>query len=104
VQSVEKTVVCWSGYQLKQIQLDNLAGSQEFLNHIDLLVDSLFIEQQISNQPLRGSNNQKLHFLSGRIVEADLVNIPRQEWILGSETLTYTGFPVEHKQLDQGGV
>ncbi|MDD1415693.1 radical SAM protein, partial [Dolichospermum sp. ST_con] len=48
VQSVEKTVVCWSGYQLKQIQLDNLAGSQEFLNHIDLLVDSLFIEQQIS--------------------------------------------------------
>ncbi|MDD1417210.1 hypothetical protein MEN41_22205, partial [Dolichospermum sp. ST_con] len=71
---------------------------------LDLLVDSLFIEQQISNQPLRGSNNQKLHFLSGRIVEADLVNIPRQEWILGSETLTYTGFPVEHKQLDQGGV
>jgi anaerobic ribonucleoside-triphosphate reductase activating protein len=104
VQSVEKTVVCWSGYQLKQIQLDNLAGSQEFLNHIDLLVDGLFIEQQISNQPLRGSNNQKLHFLSGRIVENDLVNTPRQEWILGSETLTYTGFPVEYKQLDQGGV
>ncbi|MTJ46544.1 4Fe-4S single cluster domain-containing protein [Dolichospermum sp. UHCC 0259] len=104
VQSVGKTVVCWTGYQLQQLQFNNIPDSQRLLNHIDLLVDGLFIQQQVSDQPLRGSNNQKLHFLSGRIVEADLVNIPRQEWILGSETLTYTGFPVEYKQLDQGGV
>lgn len=104
VQSVDKTVVCWSGYQLQQVKLGKIPGSQEFLNHIDLLVDGLFIQQQISNQPLRGSNNQTLHFLSGRIVEADVVNIPRQEWVLGSDTLTYTGFPVEYPQVDQGGV
>lgn len=101
VKSVGKTVVCWSGYQLQQLQLNHLPGSQEFLNHIDLLIDGLFIQQQISDEILRGSNNQKLHFLSGRIVEDDLLNIPRQEWVVGGETLTYTGFPVEYKQVDK---
>lgn len=101
VKSVGKTVVCWSGYQLQQLQLNHLPGSQEFLNHIDLLIDGLFIQQQISDEILKGSNNQKLHFLSGRIVEDDLLNIPRQEWVVGGETLTYTGFPVEYKQVDK---
>ncbi|MBD2136043.1 radical SAM protein [Anabaena sp. FACHB-1237] len=101
VQSAGKTVVCWSGYQLQQLQLNHLPGSQEFLNHIDLLIDGLFIQQQISDEILRGSNNQKLHFLSGRIVEDNLLNIPRQEWVVGGETLTYTGFPVAYKQVDK---
>ena len=96
VQSVDKTVVCWTGYQLEHLKSNHVTDRQEFLNHIDLLVDGLFVKEQITDQPLRGSNNQRLHFLTNRIVEADIVGIPRQEWVLGSHTLTSTGFPVKY--------
>jgi anaerobic ribonucleoside-triphosphate reductase activating protein len=42
---------------------------------------------------LRGSQNQCLHFLSGKITPEDLANIPRQEWTLTPDKLIYTGFP-----------
>lgn len=94
VQSVGKTVVCWSGYRLEQLERSEIAGAGELLQHIDLLIDGLFVEGLAGEEVLRGSKNQRLNFLSGRIREADLVEIPRQEWVINSETMTYTGFPV----------
>jgi len=94
VQSVGKTVVCWSGYRLEELQRSAIVGARELLQHIDLLIDGLFVESLAGNEVLRGSKNQRLHFLSGRIIEAELVDIPRQEWVINSETMTYTGFPV----------
>lgn len=94
VQSVGKTVVCWSGYRLEQLEGSAVTGAKELLLHIDLLIDGLFVESLKGDKVLRGSKNQKLHFLSGRISERDLVDIPRQEWVINSETMTYTGFPV----------
>jgi len=94
VQSVGKTVVCWSGYRLEQLERSEIAGAGELLQHIDLLVDGLFVEGLAGEEVLRGSKNQRLNFLSGRIIEADLVDIPRQEWAINSERITYTGFPV----------
>lgn len=93
VQAVGKTVVCWTGYRLEQLQSGQILGSGDLLEHIDLLIDGLFIEQQADSLVLRGSRNQQLYFISGRITEADLVDIPRQELIFGLETVTYTGFP-----------
>ncbi|WP_445636563.1 Anaerobic ribonucleoside-triphosphate reductase-activating protein [Nostoc sp. DSM 114161] len=100
VKSVGKTVICWTGYQIEQIKLNKIPGSQEFLNQIDLLIDGLFIQQQASDRVMRGSENQKLHFLSGQITAADLVDIPRQEWIVSPKRLTYTGFPLENERFD----
>ena len=94
VREVGKTVVCWSGYRLEELRSGRVKGAVEFLDYIDLLIDGLFVEQKAGNFVLRGSENQKLHFLSGRIAEGDLVDIPRQEWVVNSESLTYTGFPV----------
>lgn len=94
VQARGKTVVCWTGYRLEQLQSGQVPGSTDLLQHIDLLIDGLFIQQQTDKLVLRGSRNQQLYFISGRITEADLVNIPRQELIFGSETVTYTGFPM----------
>ncbi|RUT00755.1 hypothetical protein DSM106972_071640 [Dulcicalothrix desertica PCC 7102] len=87
------TVVCWSGYKLEQLQQDNIPGAVDLLNQIDLLVDGLFIKEQAANLPLRGSSNQRLHFLTGKITYDDLINIPRQEWTLTSSKYIYTGFP-----------
>ena len=94
VQSVGKTVVCWTGYRLEQLQAGTIPGATDLLQQIDLLIDGQFVQELASNEVLRGSKNQQLHFLSGKILEADLVDIPRQEWVINSETMTYTGFPV----------
>lgn len=95
VQDAQKTVLCWSGYSLAQLRSGKIKGAIDFLAHIDLLIDGLFIHQQAGNWILRGSANQQLHFLSGRISAEDLVDIPRQEWVINSETVTYTGFPID---------
>jgi len=97
VQSVGKTVVCWTGYRLEQLQAGQVRGASDLLKHTDLLVDGLFMQQYSSGETLRGSSNQKLHFLSGRITPRDLVNIPRQEWVVNQDVVTYTGFPVPSK-------
>jgi len=94
VQEAGKTVLCWSGYRLEQLRSGKIQGAAELLDRVDLLIDGLFVRELAGNFVLRGSENQTLHFLSGRITEADLAEIPRQEWVLNSETLTYTGFPL----------
>ena len=94
VQAIGKTVVCWTGFRLEQLQAGRVNGALDLLSHLDMLIDGQFVQEQSGNYALRGSANQKLHFLSGRITEVDLVDIPRQEWIIAQETLTYTGFPI----------
>ncbi|BAZ28859.1 anaerobic ribonucleoside-triphosphate reductase activating protein [Cylindrospermum sp. NIES-4074] len=94
VQEISKTVVCWTGYRLEQLQTGEIPGATDFLPHIDLLVDGLFMQGQTDNLVLRGSLNQKLHFLSANISEDDVANIPRQEWVVSPDKLTYTGFPI----------
>jgi anaerobic ribonucleoside-triphosphate reductase activating protein len=95
VRSTGKTVVCWSGYTLSQLQSGRIPGALALIDSIDLLIDGLFIPHLAGNYPLRGSANQELHFLTGKIQPTDLENIPRQEWILNGTHLTYTGFPVD---------
>jgi anaerobic ribonucleoside-triphosphate reductase activating protein len=94
VRSIGKTVVCWTGYRLEQLQLGQIRGAKQLLAHTDLLIDGLFLPQDVSDSPLRGSSNQRLHFFSERITKTNLLDIPRQEWVVSTEKLTYTGFPV----------
>ncbi|GGA03389.1 4Fe-4S cluster-binding domain-containing protein [Okeania sp. KiyG1] len=100
VQSMGKTVISWSGYSLEQLVRREIVGAREFLQHIDLLIDGLFVECLAGNEVLRGSTNQGLHFLSGHISQEYLVDIPRQELVFNDENITYTGFPVDQKLLD----
>jgi len=94
VQEIGKTVVVWTGFTLEQLQTEKIQGAKDLLAHVDLLIDGKFIQEQAGIYPLRGSANQRLHFLSGRITETQLDNIPRQEWIVTENNLFYTGFPI----------
>ncbi|NJR73015.1 MAG: radical SAM protein, partial [Scytonema sp. CRU_2_7] len=94
-QAALKTVVCWTGYYLEHLKVANIPGTFELLEHVDLLIDGPYVEAQAENLVLRGSKNQKLHFLSGKMTAGDLVNIPRQEWTVSSEQIVYTGFPIQ---------
>lgn len=95
VQSEGKTVVCWSGYSLAQLQEGKIKGAIDLLGSIDLLIDGLFREDLAGDDVLRGSSNQQLHFLSGRIQPEELEEVPRQEWIIKENKVTYTGFPID---------
>ena len=87
------TVVCFTGYTLEQIKCANREDWNALLNEIDLLIDGEYIHSQRCNEPLRGSHNQRLHFLTGRIRQEDITG-PRVEYTLAQNgNVTTTGFP-----------
>jgi len=88
-------VVCFTGYTLKQLQRANRSDWNGLLEQVDLLIDGPFVQELRCFEPLRGSSNQKLHFLSGRILPAEVLgNAQKTEVILGLDgNISQSGFP-----------
>lgn len=87
------TIVCFTGYKLEQIRCANQVDWNALLHEIDLLIDGEYIHTERCNELLRGSKNQRLHFLTGRIRPQDITG-QRVEYILTeSGGVTTTGFP-----------
>lgn len=58
------TVVCYSGYTMAELTKSRDPWVAQSLSTIDILVDGRFEEGLRINAPLRGSENQQIHFLS----------------------------------------
>ncbi|MFC1645444.1 4Fe-4S single cluster domain-containing protein [Patescibacteria group bacterium] len=89
------SVICYTGYELEEIKC---AGSSEWnllLNQIDLLIDGPFVNSEKCLESMRGSSNQRLHFLSDRIDSSVILNASRSfEITIDCEgSITQTGFP-----------
>ena len=78
------SVITYTGYKLEELTGDN---ERKLLNHLDLLIDGPYMKDLNDNKGIRGSSNQRLHFLTSRLlpwkeefqkgarkVEAHLVN------------------------------
>ena len=90
------SVVCYSGYTLQELQNGNNNEWTNLLNQIDLLIDGPFMKDLVCHDPYRGSSNQCLHFLSGRIKPEEMQVVQEYECILKSDgTVVSTGFPDE---------
>lgn len=78
-QHQELDVICYTGFTLEQIDLNPglLPGCLEFLEEVDVLIDGPYLEQLNDNYGLRGSSNQRVHFLTGRLAGYDFENKPR---------------------------
>ena len=89
------TVVCYTGYTLEQIRQAHRQDWDALLSEVDLLIDGPFIEFERCAEPYRGSANQRLIFLSGRISpEAVAEAHQTAELTLSLDgSLTATGFP-----------
>ncbi len=62
----ELTVLVFTGNKLEELtDLD----SKEFLGKIDLLIDGEYIPDLNDGKGLRGSSNQKFHFLTDRLID-----------------------------------
>ena len=57
-------VIVFSGFELHEL---NWNEAKDFLKYIDVLIDGLYIERLNDNRGLRGSSNQKFHFLTDRL-------------------------------------
>lgn len=86
------SVVVFTGYDLDE--LDG-ADARSLLAHTDLLVAGRYVaEQREEGLPLRGSRNQRLHFLTDHYDPSDLTGTPEAEIHLAPDgSITLSGFP-----------
>lgn len=88
------TVVCYTGYTVEQLREANRADWNTLLQEVDLLIDGPFVQSERCNEPYRGSKNQRLIFLTGRIRQEDITGNQTAELTLSPDgSLTATGFP-----------
>jgi anaerobic ribonucleoside-triphosphate reductase activating protein len=59
------SVVCFTGYTIEELNNKNDKYINEFLKHIDLLIDGGFEQDKFDlSRPWVGSSNQRYHFLT----------------------------------------
>lgn len=72
-------IICFSGFTLERLrQAPPYPGVADLLEQVDVLIDGPYIAQQDDNRGLRGSANQRIHHLSGRLAGVDLQSAPRR--------------------------
>ena len=56
-------IILFTGYRLEELEH---IGKMEVCRYIDVLIDGPYIEEQNNGHGLRGSSNQRIHFLTSR--------------------------------------
>ena len=89
----ELTVLVFSGYTIEKLAS---VAAKELLQHIDLLIDGTYIEELNDEKGLRGSSNQRFHFLTDRLLsfQDELEKGGRDnEIIVGDDGVHIIGIP-----------
>jgi len=60
-------VTCYSGYSLESLRRNIRPGTAALLDRLDLLIDGPYLVEQHASLLWRGSSNQRIHNLSGRV-------------------------------------
>jgi anaerobic ribonucleoside-triphosphate reductase activating protein len=75
------TLICFSGYRLAELK-DRPPGPgvAELLAQTDVLIDGRYVAERNDGHGLRGSSNQRVHMLTGRLAHAaeELASGPRR--------------------------
>ena len=80
LQQAPLSVISFTGFTLEQLRRNpaRMPGVEDFLGEIDVLIDGLYRAELNDSRGLRGSSNQRIHYLTGRLTGADFENKPRQ--------------------------
>ncbi|MGW3037422.1 4Fe-4S single cluster domain-containing protein [Streptomyces sp. NPDC001178] len=66
----DTTLVCFSGYTLRRLRTrPPTPGVPDLLDEVDVLIDGLYVAALDDGRGLRGSGNQRVHHLSGRLAD-----------------------------------
>ena len=63
------TVICYTGFRLEELRRDNDPTRLALLQRLDVLIDGVYRQNQNDDVGLRGSSNQRVHFLSNVYTE-----------------------------------
>ena len=89
-------ITVFSGYPLRVLRSARRPDYDALLQQVDLLVAGPYRSDLPASGALLGSTNQRLHFLTSRIGEADLAPLAESRWEVvldPSGEATVTGFP-----------
>ncbi len=76
-------IICYTGFTFSHLRHTPPGpGVQDLLDQLDVLIDGPYIEKLNDNQGLRGSSNQRIHYLTERLKGVDFENGPRKTEIL----------------------
>ena len=102
----EVNVICFSGYRYESLLTNPPSDKvKDFLNQIDLLIDSPYIQSMNENIGLRGSSNQRFIHLTDQLSGSEFASSPRRiEYRVRDGDLLMVGVPprsvteiVDHK-------
>jgi anaerobic ribonucleoside-triphosphate reductase activating protein len=80
-QARDVTLICFTGYRLTELRKRPPdRGVEALLAETDVLIDGRYVAARNDNQGLRGSDNQRVHMLTGRLAGAyaELAGGPRR--------------------------
>jgi anaerobic ribonucleoside-triphosphate reductase activating protein len=86
----ELTVLMFTGWTKEHLER---SGHLAEMSQISAVVSGPYVEKLACSEPLRGSSNQEIIFLDGRLDNDSLVLLPIVEVHCDGETATITGFP-----------
>ena len=66
LKSAGLSVMCFTGYTLDQLRAKRRRWIEQLLSQVDILIDGPYDRSQAANLLWRGSDNQQVHFLTGR--------------------------------------
>ncbi|MBE1484383.1 4Fe-4S single cluster domain-containing protein [Plantactinospora soyae] len=68
----ELSLICFTGYRLEQLRdRPPNDGVPALLAEVDVLIDGLYVAARNDGRGLRGSTNQRIHHLTGRLSDSD---------------------------------
>lgn len=63
----ELSVICFTGFRLESLRRDPSPGTADLLGLVDVLIDGPYLQGRDDGRGLRGSDNQRVHHLTGRL-------------------------------------
>lgn len=75
----ELNVICFTGFMLEDLQNGAACHAAELLQEADVLIDGPYVAELNDGKGLRGSSNQRVHFLGPRLSASvfDFTSAPR---------------------------
>lgn len=65
------TLVCFTGYRLSELRRHPTdSGAADLLAETDVLIDGRYVASRNDDRGLRGSDNQRIHLLTGRLADS----------------------------------
>ncbi|MFC5822271.1 4Fe-4S single cluster domain-containing protein [Nonomuraea insulae] len=86
------TVICFTGHRLERLRAR--AGVRDLLAQVDVLIDGRYVAALDDGAGLRGSANQRVHHLTGRLAAHDFTHGARRAEIrVRDEEVLLVGVP-----------